>query len=130
MGGDAGRLTVPNILQHYADVAGQSVGAHPIRPHRCAQDGLNAAVSGATAQSLPRQAEALVAAYRNLTAAEKQGWALLNVAVGANDIVRSVFRRKLIAVRVLRRGRARPRHAGRVRARCRGRRGRRACRGP
>lgn len=29
----------------------------------------------------------LIPTYRNMTGSEKQGWALLNVGVGANDIV-------------------------------------------
>lgn len=33
-------------------------------------------------------ADYLVPTYRNMSGADKQAWALLNVAVGANDIVR------------------------------------------
>ncbi|KAL7419380.1 hypothetical protein Q5752_006218 [Cryptotrichosporon argae] len=59
---DAGALTLPALLSHYANVSGASAGAHPvlgcpgpvcIHPD---DDGLNAAVSGATSGRLLAEA--------------------------------------------------------------------------
>ncbi|EJT48616.1 hypothetical protein A1Q1_02343 [Trichosporon asahii var. asahii CBS 2479] len=94
IGGDRGSVTIPRILQRYTKPHGQSHGNHPplACPHASCQhlpdDALNAAVSGAVSLNLPQQAnDYLVPTYRNMSGADKQAWALLNVAVGANDIL-------------------------------------------
>ncbi|RSH88410.1 uncharacterized protein EHS24_000954 [Apiotrichum porosum] len=96
-GGDAGAITLPNILAHYnPNVTGAATGHHPpvscglpgmsrvCTPHSD-DDRLNAAISGSVAAALVGQArDYLLPTYEET---EKQdGWAFLNIGIGANDI--------------------------------------------
>ncbi|KAL1408829.1 hypothetical protein Q8F55_005643 [Vanrija albida] len=97
IGGDPGALTLPTLFGHWANVSGASTGHHPplaclAGAGQCSRhpegDALNAAVSGSIAANLADQArEYLVPAYEGLVGDEAgDGWAFLNVGIGANDI--------------------------------------------
>jgi phospholipase B1 len=119
-GGDRGALTFPNLLSHYTRLVGMSYGRHPVlcvgEGEGChpPSDGLNGAVSGSIATSLLGQAQGelhvpmtahtdLVPRYKALSGRARAGWTYVNLAIGANDIVRLLSSHKvqLTPVRVL-----------------------------
>ncbi|ODO09998.1 hypothetical protein I350_02222 [Cryptococcus amylolentus CBS 6273] len=92
MGTDEGAITIPNILSHFvtdnATVQGGAKGHHaPATSALIAQDGLNAAVSGATSSLLTSQVTTyIVPKLAALGLPGDDDWVYANVAIGANDI--------------------------------------------
>jgi hypothetical protein len=105
-GGDPSAITLPNIISHYTPLIGASTGSHPpltCIAGRCVHpetDGLNAAVSGAKVDALMAQARGgssrvwgelkpdwLVPRLEEMGVG-KGDWKYLNLAIGANDLVR------------------------------------------
>eukprot|EP00128_Syssomonas_multiformis_P018586 Colp12_sorted_trinity150504_noHs@850 len=98
IGGDAGAVTIPNILKNYSpSIVGASVGEHfvevcygPICPplqHKPSIDKFNGAQSGAMAQNLIAEAKYLVKQIKsNKKVNLSEDWKLLTLFIGANDL--------------------------------------------
>ncbi|KAI9179784.1 hypothetical protein H9P43_005114 [Blastocladiella emersonii ATCC 22665] len=92
IGGDAGEVTVPNLLRVVVPGDGERrlVGApkHVTLP-LAAGKALDRAVSGAVVQDLPKQARSLVSLLSLPPyAARRKEWKLVTVLIGANNICR------------------------------------------
>ncbi|KAG7539647.1 hypothetical protein FFLO_03446 [Filobasidium floriforme] len=92
-GGDADAVTLANNIRYYnPDLKGQSYGHH--RPpvlskafgHTPANDGLNAAKSGAKAKDLLSQVEDYILPSLNEVGVETGEWKLMTLSIGANDV--------------------------------------------
>jgi phospholipase B1 len=84
IGGDAGETTIPNILRRYnTNLQGAATGTTALR---ATIDVLNAAVSGALVSDLPGQVATLAKAYNSDPVYNKNGWKMINVLIGANNV--------------------------------------------
>ncbi|WVQ64327.1 uncharacterized protein L199_002489 [Kwoniella botswanensis] len=95
IGSDDGAITIPNILRHYTrNVTGVSAGHH--RPISCLSvgcgaihpegDGLNAAISGSTSNSLMSQVKDYIIPKMIELDVKKEDWKYVNIGIGANDV--------------------------------------------
>lgn len=114
VGGDAGAVTVPNFLAHYAANGAVPVGAsvgtslpldaikwegHIVQPHAPDTDRLNAAQSMAKVEAGPAQVDYLVQLLQkydaNGTISFQNDWKLLTILMGANNVCGSCSSSKI-----------------------------------